>query len=80
MTKISGSGSISQRHESADSDPHQNVMDPQHCQQQKVGSRVLSIDRPCLPTISQIFFRYTGIYSRALNLKNQLQSLWLKKG
>jgi hypothetical protein len=35
MTKIagSGSGSISQRHGSADSDPdpHQNVMDPQHC-------------------------------------------------
>jgi hypothetical protein len=29
----SGSGSISQRHGSADpdSDPHQNVMDPQHC-------------------------------------------------
>jgi hypothetical protein len=32
MTKIagSGSGSISQRHGSADPDPHQNVMDPQH--------------------------------------------------
>jgi hypothetical protein len=27
----SGSGSISQRHVSADPDPHQNVMDPQHC-------------------------------------------------
>jgi hypothetical protein len=27
----SGSGSISQRHGSADPDPHQNVMDPQHC-------------------------------------------------
>jgi hypothetical protein len=25
-----GSGSISQRHGSADSDPHHNVMDPQH--------------------------------------------------
>ncbi len=35
MTKIagSGSGSISQRHGSADPDPHppQNIMDPQHC-------------------------------------------------
>ncbi len=33
MTKISGSGSISQRHGSADPDPDppQNVMDPQHC-------------------------------------------------
>jgi hypothetical protein len=32
MTKIagSGSGSISQRHGSADTDPHQNVMDPEH--------------------------------------------------
>ncbi len=34
MTKIrgseSGSGSISQRHGSADPDPHKNVMDPQH--------------------------------------------------
>jgi hypothetical protein len=36
MTKIagSGSGSISQRHGTADPDPDppQNVMDPQHCQ------------------------------------------------
>jgi hypothetical protein len=33
MTKIAGSGSgfISQRHGSADPDPHQNVMDPQRC-------------------------------------------------
>jgi hypothetical protein len=32
MTKIAGSGSISQRHESADPDPdpHQNVMGPEH--------------------------------------------------
>jgi hypothetical protein len=31
MTKIAGSGSISQRHGSADPDPHQNVMDPEYC-------------------------------------------------
>jgi hypothetical protein len=35
MTKIAESGSISQRHGSADPDqdpdPHQNVMDPEHC-------------------------------------------------
>ncbi len=35
MTKIAGSGSasgsISQSHGSADPDPHQNVMDPEHC-------------------------------------------------
>jgi hypothetical protein len=30
----SGSGSISQRHGSADPDPNQNVMDPQHCHQE----------------------------------------------
>jgi hypothetical protein len=31
MTKIAGSGSISQRHGYPDPDPYQNVMDPQHC-------------------------------------------------
>jgi hypothetical protein len=31
MMKIEGSGSISQRHGSADPGPHQNVMDPQYC-------------------------------------------------
>jgi hypothetical protein len=31
MTKIAGSGSISQRHGSAESDPYQTVMDPHHC-------------------------------------------------
>jgi hypothetical protein len=30
MTKIAGSGSISQRHGTADPDPHQIVMDPEH--------------------------------------------------
>ncbi len=30
MTKIAGSGSISQRRGSADPDPHQNAMDPEH--------------------------------------------------
>ena len=29
--KIEGSGSINQKHGSADPDPHQNVTDPQHC-------------------------------------------------
>jgi hypothetical protein len=31
MTKIAGSGYISQRHGSADPYPHQNVMDPEQC-------------------------------------------------
>jgi hypothetical protein len=34
--KIEGSGSISRRHGSADPDPHQNVMDPQHWNKQYV--------------------------------------------
>jgi hypothetical protein len=37
MTKIAGSGSISQRHGSADLDPLQNVMDPQHLKTILVG-------------------------------------------
>jgi hypothetical protein len=47
MTKIAGSesesGSISQRHGSADPDPHQNVMDPQHCPEQKGDERDASL-------------------------------------
>jgi hypothetical protein len=41
MTKIAGSGSISQRHGSAnpDPDPHQNVVDPQHCYQASLASQ-----------------------------------------
>ncbi len=34
----SGSGSISQRYESGDPDPHQNVTDPQHCCQRTSNS------------------------------------------
>jgi hypothetical protein len=30
LTKITGSGSVSQRYGSADPDPYQNVTDPQH--------------------------------------------------
>jgi hypothetical protein len=37
MTKIAGSGSISQRHGSVDPDPHQNVMDP-------VDGRTLAVE------------------------------------
>ncbi len=59
MMKIEGSGtasgsrSISQRHGSADPDPHQNVMDPQHCfklalvtQKQEIGKASCFPDRP----------------------------------
>jgi hypothetical protein len=42
----SGSGSISQKHGSADPDPdpHQNVMDPQHCFQDKIANIAKSVD------------------------------------
>jgi hypothetical protein len=38
MTKIAGSGSISQRHGFADPDPgpHQNVMDPEHWKKTRI--------------------------------------------
>jgi hypothetical protein len=43
MTKIVGSGSISQWHGSADPDPHQNVMAPEHWSQQKsFGARKIT--------------------------------------
>ena len=54
MTKIAGSGSISQRHGSSDPDPdpHQNVIDPDHCppgvtrEKPKALSAVLSPVQP----------------------------------
>ena len=45
MTKIAGSGSISQRHWSADPDPYQNVMDPQHC----ISGKIISDPDPIMP-------------------------------
>jgi hypothetical protein len=47
MMKVEGSGSgsesgsISQRHGSADPDPHQNVMDPQHCLLSYISTMIL---------------------------------------
>jgi hypothetical protein len=35
----SGSGSISQRHGSADLDPYQNVMDTEHCLKERIEYR-----------------------------------------
>ncbi len=39
MTKIAGSGSISQRHRSADPDPYQNATDPQHWTQDNTAGK-----------------------------------------
>ena len=40
----SGSGSISQRHKSADPDPHQNVKDPEHCLEERCIDENTGID------------------------------------
>ncbi len=51
MMKIEGSGSISQTHGSADPDPHQNAMDPQHWKEPHasclpvVGREVAEVDQ-----------------------------------
>jgi hypothetical protein len=44
MTKIEGSGSISQRRGSADPDPRQDVLDPQHwsCDVRSLASNAAS--------------------------------------
>jgi hypothetical protein len=39
-SRIRGYGSISKRHGSADPDPHQNVMDPEHCQEQSIQKQI----------------------------------------
>ncbi len=36
-----GSGSIIQRHGSADPDPHQNVMDPEHCKKDEASHLII---------------------------------------
>ncbi len=64
MTKIggSGAGSISQRHRSANPNPHQNVMDPQHRlkEAQTFCCRLIWVPTSSLPQLSQhlpYFFR-----------------------
>jgi hypothetical protein len=48
MTKLAGSGSISQKHGSEDPDPPQNVMDPEHCQLEiikKVKTKIIVVQK-----------------------------------
>ncbi len=56
MTKIAGSrsesGYISQRHRSADPDPHHNVMDPEHCLRKTKSW-------PCTPWLKSRYWRKT---------------------
>ena len=56
MMKIAGSesGSISQRHGSADPDPHQNVMDPQHCIKDSQNKLFLGSCFCYVPVISEV--------------------------
>jgi hypothetical protein len=53
----SESGSISQRHRFADPDPHQNVMDPEHCLKHKL--RNLSFDHYTV-TLSKSTWKVTA--------------------
>ncbi len=56
--KIAGSGSISQRHGSADPDPHQNVMYSQHWKKdaklQEKASSFISVDIICMCVNSSV--------------------------
>jgi hypothetical protein len=69
MTKIAGSGSeygsISQRHGSADPDPHQNAMDPEHCL--KVLSRYIgtSVSDPNPHSSALVCFEFFLILASA---------------
>ncbi len=47
LTKIAGSGSVSQRYGSADQDPYQNVTDPQHWLKQKHIFKKQGVIRIC---------------------------------
>jgi hypothetical protein len=60
MTKIAGSGSIHQRHESTDPDPdpHKNVMDPQHCLQTSLPKFIFN----SLGTESSLIFSHYRCY------------------
>jgi hypothetical protein len=57
--KIEGSGSICQKHGSADPDPHQNVMDPQHWHSIQSRSYIFFLlnDLSAIPTflLSRLF-------------------------
>jgi hypothetical protein len=55
MPKIAGSGSISQRHRSADPDPYQNVTDLQKCPAHRF---LVETEHSIL--LEQIFFHFTG--------------------
>ncbi len=62
---IDGFGSISQRHGSADPDPHQNITDPQHCIQAASSQRIQENSRQIndLLTFAQAMPRHVDLPS-----------------
>jgi hypothetical protein len=64
MMKISGSGSVGQRHGSADPDPdpRQKVMDPQHCPKKgAISSLSLLCAVVAVPTVMIYFTTYEQV-------------------
>jgi hypothetical protein len=69
MTKIAGYGSICQRHRSADPDPQQNFMDPEHCLEVlKLSTQILLLG--CNVTTAGLNFL------KVLELAMQISSPW----
>jgi hypothetical protein len=70
----SGYGSISQRHESADpdpdQDPHQNVIDPQHCFVDVAPLTDFKTNKSEIPTLLNVTNVISGtlIITRGINL------------
>ncbi len=80
MTKIAGSGSISQRQESADLDPHQNVMDPQHCSSAKEPDLNHAVDNWPNPisAIETSSFVYQVVIAPMFFQKPNILTFWQK--
>ena len=83
ILKIAGNGSISQRHGSADPDPdpHQNVMDPQHCCLGSSRSVLLPLLLAAFPLslrlIGSSSHSHAGTDDPAVQLFSQLPGNWL---
>jgi hypothetical protein len=83
MTKTAGSGSESiwRRHGSADPDPHQNVMDPQHCCLESSRSVLLPLLLAAFPLSLRLSgsssHSHAGADDPAVQLFSQLPGNWL---